>query len=410
MRVEVVTTGDEVMAGVIVDTNTAWIAARLAAMGHEVVRHESVADDPVAIADVCRAAVGRADAVVVTGGLGPTADDLTVEAAAGAFGVPLVMNENVLKGIRSFIEARGRKMASSNEKQALIPEGGHVLPNPVGTAPGIRICFDKTEFFFLPGVPKELYPIFDTSVAPWFEKHAGGSHRERVLRCFGCPEATIANKIEGIDFGTARLSFRVHFPEVLLKLVARAPLASDAEAAVARGAAAIAERLGDIVYAEGDEELPAVVGRLLQEQGMTLAVAESCTGGLIADLITDVPGASAWFERGLVTYSNRAKQELLGVGEETLAAHGAVSAQVVAEMAGGLREMSGADVTLAVTGIAGPSGGSEEKPVGTVHIGLAASDGVQTQAFHYPSDRVAFKRFIAWRALDMVRKAVTRNA
>ena len=409
MKVEIITTGDEVMQGIIVDTNTAWIAERLTPFGFEIVRHTSVGDDEVDIADVLKGAAGRAELVFVTGGLGPTSDDITIEAAAKAFGAKLVRDERVLETIREFFERIGREMSRSNEKQAMIPEGAAILPNKVGTAPGIHANFDNTDFFFLPGVPAELYQIFDDSVTPWLSERADTRYIKCVLRCFGIPEASIDEKLAGVDLAGARLSFRVKFPEILLRLVARSEDEGEARAAVDRAAKNIRERLGDVIYGEGDETLAAVVGRKLKEKGIKLAVAESCTGGLLCSMITDVAGASEYFDCGAVTYSNYSKERMLSVPRDTIEDNGAVSRETVMAMAEGMRRAAECDVAVAITGIAGPEGGSDAKPVGTVHIGLAAIKGTWAKEFHYQRDRLWFKQIVAATALDMVRKYLLKS-
>lgn len=410
MKIEILTTGDEVMQGVIVDTNTAWIAERCHALGHDVVRHTSVGDDSQAIGEVLLSASKRAEVVIVTGGLGPTADDITVEAATRAFGIALVRDEAVLEEIRSVFARIGRPMSPSNEKQALIPEGARVLANRVGTAPGIQVRLGSAEFFFLPGVPKELFQIFDDAVMPWLSKGSSSAMAERVLCCFGIPEASIDERLQGVDLCGARLSFRVRFPEILLKVVARADGVASAKGIADAAAAAIRGRLGVVVYGEGETSLAAVVENLLADRGMTLAVAESCTGGALSSAITDVPGSSAVFERGVVCYSNRSKMELLGVSEETLRAHGAVSRETAMAMAEGVRRISGAAIGVAVTGIAGPGGGTPEKPVGTVHIALTTPEGTADHEFHFQRDRIWFKQAVAWTALDILRKYLLGSA
>lgn len=409
MRIEIVTTGDEVMQGAIVDTNAAWIAERCHLLGHEIVRHSSAGDDAEAIGDLLRGAAERAEVVIVTGGLGPTADDITVEAAARTFGAKLVRDESVLDEIRTFFQRVGRPMSSSNEKQALIPKGARALPNRVGTAPGIHAKLGGTEFFFLPGVPAELHQIFSDSVHPWLAEVSRSALAEIVLRCFGLPEASIDEKLKGLDLRGARLSFRVKFPEILLKVAARAAGPLDAKRIAVSAAKGIRLRLGEIVYAEGESSLAAVVGGMLAERGTRIAVAESCTGGLIASQITDVPGSSAWFEEGIVAYSNRSKERLLGVSEETLRAHGAVSRETAMRMAEGVRRMSGAEIGLAVTGIAGPGGGSPEKPVGSLHIAISSDTGTAAEERRFQRDRHSFKTLVAWTALDEVRKFLGRS-
>lgn len=409
MNIEIITTGDEVMQGVIVDTNTAWIAERAFALGHEIRRHLTARDDIDDIAELLEEASGRADAVIVSGGLGPTADDLTIDAFAKAFGVKLIKNEDVLKAIREFSGRRGRPMSPSNEKEAQIPKGATVLPNKVGTAPGIQVKFGKTEFFFLPGVPKELYQIFNDSVMPWLAGRAKGAMAEKVLRSFGMPEAEIDDQLKGVDLFGARLSFRVKFPEVLLKVVARTEDAQSARGLADRAAVNIRERLGQIVYGEGETVLAEVVGKELAKRKMTIAVAESCTGGALSNEFTNTPGSSEYFERGIVSYSNRSKEEILGVTPETLRAHGAVSRETAMAMAEGVRRTSGASLGIGVTGIAGPGGGTPEKPLGTVHIAIA--DGGETLSYEYNlnRDRLWFKQLVAWTAMDIVRKYLARQ-
>jgi len=404
MKIEILTTGDEILQGVIVDTNSAWIAERCQMLGHEVTGHTSVGDDEKAIVDAIKAAAGRADCVIVSGGLGPTVDDITVPAAAKAFGKKLYLDEAVLAEIKSFFARMGRPMASTNEKQAMIPEGGKALANRVGTAPGIQVKLGSAECFFLPGVPRELYQIFEESVFPWLKGRASGACESRILRCFGLPEATIDERLQGVNLAGSRLSFRVKFPEILLKLIARADNPKDAEKSVASAATEIRERLGHIVYGEGETCLPEVVGRMLCDRKMTVAVAESCTGGLIASYLTDVPGSSEYFERGIVSYSNQAKQDLLQVSVDVLRANGAVSRECAMAMAEGVRRLSGATIGIATTGIAGPGGGTPEKPVGTVHMAIAAPGKTEAYEYSFTGDRERLKQMFAMTAINMVRK------
>lgn len=399
MKIAIVTTGDEIMSGNVVDTNSAWIADKCWLLGHKVVWHGAVADDKDAIGDALKLAAGRAEVVFVTGGLGATLDDITVEAAAEAFGKKLVFREDVWKNIRAFFKKIGRECSDNNKRQARLPEGGKPLENKVGTAPGVQVKLGKAVFFFLPGVPRELYQIFDDSILPWLKEKAGNEYYEqRFLRCFGIPEASFDQKLKGLKLGGVRMSFRVTFPEVKIKLVARSGKTVDAAEKKIR------RKLGSYIFGTDDDTLELAVGRLLKAKGKTLAVAESCTGGLIANLVTNVPGASDWFERGIVSYSNRSKIEILGVNEKTIKKFGAVSRECAVEMARGARKISGADFGLAVTGIAGPSGGTEGKPVGTVHIALASAKGVKHVKYCHPLGRLPFKMLAAYEALDLVRR------
>lgn len=409
MRVELIATGDEVISGIIVDSNAAWMAERIVPFGFEIVRHTSIGDDPDAIADALKEAAARADAIFVSGGLGPTADDITIETAANAFGVKLVRDEAVLAEIRDFFTRIGREMSPSNEKQALIPEGAKTLQNKVGTAPGIHAKFADTDFFFLPGVPKELYQIFEDSVIPWLAERADTHYIKRVLRCFGIPEASIDSKLSGVDLAGARLSFRVKFPEIMLRLIARSKDEAEARAQVDRAAANIRERLGEVVYGEGETTLAEVTGKLLKERGLTLAVAESCTGGQLCSTITDVAGASEYFERGAVTYSNRSKEEMLGVPHDVIENSGAVSKETVTDMAEGIRREAKTDIGVAITGIAGPGGGKAEKPVGRVHIAVATPDGTWAKRYDYQRDRLWFKQIVTATALNLVRNYLLKS-
>ncbi len=404
LRIEIITTGDEVMQGVILDTNSRWISERCVAFGHDIVRRSSVKDDIDDISGLLREAAGRADAVIVTGGLGPTSDDLTIEAAAAAFGLELILNEGVLSAMKDFFRRIGREFSSSNEKQALIPEGGEVLPNRLGTAPGVHLRASSSDFFFLPGVPKELYAMFDDSLAPWLASCSDCSRGEITLRCFGMPEAQIDENLRGAELFGARLSFRVSFPEILLKLVAVGKNQDEVQNILDKSSSSLKSKLGDVIYAEGDLSLYSVVGRMLSERGLSISTAESCTGGLIASSITDVPGSSVYFDRGFVVYSNRAKVELLGVDEDILRIHGAVSPQTAVAMADGARRSSSSDYAVAVTGIAGPGGGTPEKPVGLVYIAISSADGARAFKYNFSRDRLWFKSMAAATAIDLVRR------
>ncbi|OQA58702.1 MAG: Nicotinamide-nucleotide amidohydrolase PncC [bacterium ADurb.Bin270] len=404
LRIEIITTGDEVMHGTILDTNARWISERCVVFGHDIIRRSSVKDDIGDIAALLKETVGRADAVIVTGGLGPTSDDLTVEAAASAFGLELVLDEDLLSVMKDFFRRIGREFSSSNEKQALIPEGGEILSNSVGTAPGVHLHARSTDFFFLPGVPQELYAMFDDSVAPWLASRCDCSRGEIILRCFGMPEAQIDEKLRGMELFGARLSFRVSFPEILLKLVAIGKNEDELKNILDRSSSSLKGRLGDVIYAEGDSSLYSVVGRMLSERGFTISTAESCTGGLIASSITDVAGSSDYFERGFVVYSNEAKIELLGVSEDILRLHGAVSPQTAIAMAEGARRLSASDYAVAVTGIAGPGGGTPEKPVGLVYIAISAVEGTRAFKYNFNRDRLSFKSIAAATAIDLVRQ------
>ena len=409
MKAEILTIGDELLRGEIVDSNKGLLAERLLRLDVETRFQSSVRDDPADMEDALRRAARRADVVLVSGGLGPTRDDLTIDVLATAFDRKLVLHEPSLAAIRDFFARMGREMAAVNAKQAWIPEGAEALPNPIGTAPGCLLVAGEVPIFCLPGVPRELARMMDEQVLPRIEARCAGRAvvRARILRTFGMGESSLEEALAGIaQDGAVTLGFRTAFPDNLLRPLARAATVAEAEAKLDAVCAAIRERLGALVYAEGDEPLEAVAGRLLRERGMTLAVAESCTGGLLAERVTHIAGASDYFLGGVVAYANAAKQALLGVPAELLDQHGAVSEPVARAMAEGARERFGADLALATTGVSGPGGGSAEKPVGTVCIALARDGGTHAERFVFPLDRARHRSLTAQIGLDWVRRTL----
>jgi len=409
MKAEILTIGDEVLRGEIVDSNKSLLSDRLLSLDIETHFHVSVRDDPADMTDAFLRAAERSDVVLVSGGLGPTRDDLTSEVLARALGRELVLDEEALETIRAFFQGIGREMTQNNAKQARFPAGARVLPNPIGTAPGFVLEERGTLFFCLPGVPRELTRMMDEQVLPRLAEHAGAGRvvRARLLRTFGMGESTLDSELEDIAAeGDVTLGFRTAFPENYLRPLARAATVEEAEAKLDRVCQEIRERLGPLVYAEGDQTLPTVVGHLLRGTGQTLAVAESCTGGLVAQQITDVAGASDYFLGGVVAYANEAKQALLGVPAALLEEHGAVSEPVARAMAEGVRERFGADFGLATTGISGPGGGSPGKPIGLVHVALARAEETHAAHFVFPLDRQRHRLLTAHVALDWVRRAL----
>jgi len=410
VKAEVLTIGDELLRGEIVDSNKSFLSDALLALDVETCFHSSVRDDPADMTDAFLRAASRARIVLVSGGLGPTRDDLTAEVLGQTFGRKLVLDPAALEAIRGFFRALGRDMTENNAKQAYFPEGAEILPNPIGTAPGFLLEEGGALFFCMPGVPRELMRMMDDQVLPRIARRLGpakGSLRAALLRTFGTGESALDAELADVAReGALSLGFRTAFPDNYVRPVARAESAAEAERLLAETCRTIRERLGAIVYGEGDETLEAVVGRLLRERGRTLAVAESCTGGLVAQKLTDVPGSSAYFLGGVVAYSDASKRALLGVPAELLAAHGAVSDEVARAMAEGARARFGADLAVATTGIAGPGGGSAGKPVGLVHLALA--DGARTHADHFvfPLDRARHRVLSAQVALDWVRRSL----
>jgi nicotinamide-nucleotide amidase len=406
----VVTIGDELLRGEIVDSNKSFLSERLLQLELEAQRHVSVPDDPEAIEEVLRQAAQRARVVLVSGGLGPTRDDLTTEVAAKTFGRALVRDARALADIQTFFAQFGREMAPNNAKQADFPEGADVLANPLGTAPGFMLEADGALLFFMPGVPRELYRMVDEEVLPRIQARLGdgGVVRSALLRTFGMGESNLDHLLRDLVRGDAdtQLGFRTQFPDNLIRVVVRGPDASAAEARLAALVSQVRERVGDLVIGEGEEGLEQTVGRLLAERGLTLAVAESCSGGLIASRLTDVPGSSRYLLAGLVTYSNASKVRELGVPAELIEAHGAVSEPVARAMAEGVRRTCGADLAIATTGVAGPDGGSDEKPVGTLYLALADARGTVCHRYQLMTERWRNKQMTSELALDWVRRRI----
>ena len=406
MRIEVLNTGSELLLGTRLNTHGQWIGQELFKLGLRIGRLVTVPDGEP-IREALAEAVRRADVVLVTGGLGPTSDDVTREAAAAVAGIGLIEDEAALRSLEAFFAKRGRTMAPDNRKQAQVPVGAEVLPNPNGTAPGIYLPprlngAAHCAVFLLPGPPRELYPMWHAEVVPKLRALAGGRAAEGMLQLTlaGVGESDLHQevdadlaRIEGLEVGyCARLS------EVDVRLIGTAE-------AIRSGRERVLRSFSGHCFSESGESLESVVIHALAARGWTLATAESCTGGLIASRLTDVPGASAVLTHGWVTYSNAAKVSELGVGADELAAHGAVSETVAGRMAEGALAVSGADLAVSVTGIAGPGGGSDDKPVGTVFIGLARK-GMATWVRRelHVRDRTGFKRSVSQAVLELLRR------
>lgn len=410
----IITIGTELTRGELQDTNASWLAAEMLACGTEVTGLSTVDDHLERIAEALRRASTLADVVVCTGGLGPTTDDLTTAAAARAAGVGTWRHAPTVESIRRRFEAFGIPMAPNNEKQADFPEGATVLPNPVGTAPGFHMTLGQARMYFFPGVPFEMKRLFGDTVAPWLrERHVGGLV-QRVLRCFGTGESNIGAKLEGVEeaFPGVTIGYRASFPEVEVKVLARASSRQDAEALCARATAEVQARLVDVVFADRPVRMPEVAVEKLRAAGKRLVLAESCTGGLVAHLLTEVPGASDVLLCGVVTYSNASKERLLGVRRQTLEEHGAVSAETVREMALGGLGLADADYAVATSGIAGPTGGTTDKPVGLVHFALArrGQPEVRLAQRSLRGDRYRVQMLAAYIALRMVLQACQEEA
>ena len=407
MCVEIITTGNEIMSGLTRDTNFSWVAAELSSSGIEVKYHCTVADDLDDLLASFATASKRARFVIVTGGLGPTEDDLSALAASKFLGTPLVFNPAVYEDIARKLRNRGREPNIHHEKQAMFPEKTVVIENTVGTAAGFSFVSGNSKFYFLPGVPREFRQMFREHVFPDISGVAekGSILRVRVLRTFGLGESEVAEKLEGFSPEGVDLGYRIRLPEIHLRLTASGSDGEVLDSFLRDACAQAKERLGGFLFSEEDEPLEEVTASLLLEKDLTLSVAESCTGGLCSSRFTDIPGSSAYFLGGAVVYSNDSKEKLLGVSTDTLTRFGAVSEEAVFEMARGARELFGTDIGVSISGIAGPGGGTAEKPVGTVWFGFShATSETFCEKRNFAGTRDEIKNFAASTAIDMVRK------
>jgi nicotinamide-nucleotide amidase len=406
----IIAVGSEMLTPFRVDTNSLVVTERLNAIGYDVRLKVVVGDDIAELADVFESALGWADAVVVIGGLGPTDDDITRDAVARVLDAPLDVHEHVVARIRERFARRGMDMPEINRRQAMAPRGATLLDNPHGTAPGLWIEHGPTGIVLLPGPPREMAPMFDAVIRERLAARSGGTSLfRRVLRVTGRAESDVdmhAQPVYG-RWTTARVPITTTILAVLgqieLHLTARAENRPEAEAALDAAVEELKAVLGPAVYSADGRSLEVVVGDLLREKHLTVAVAESCTGGLLTSRLTDVPGSSAYVERGFVCYSNRSKVELVGVSETILNEHGAVSDPVAQAMAEGARARAGTNVGIGITGIAGPDGGTAAKPVGTVSIAVAVDGATRVRTFQFVGGREQVKFQASQAALNMLR-------
>ncbi len=415
MKAEILSIGSELTTGQNLDTNSQWLSLRLAEIGIPVAWHTTVADDLQDNIDAFRVAVGRAQLVIATGGLGPTLDDLTREVVAKVAGVELVFHEPSFEQIKEMFARRKRQMPERNRVQAYFPAGAEVIANPHGTAPGfalsvtpgLPVAISPCLLMAMPGVPSEMYAMYEQQVKPRLLQlgFGGGVQIQRKINTFGTGESHIEEKL----FDLTR---RGHVPEVgitasdatiALRIFARAPNTAEAQAQIAPVEATIRERLGKFVYGVDDEELQHAVIRLLDDKRKSLATAESITAGLVAHRLGQIPGASVWFRGGIVAYTNQIKAELLGVPPDLLDFHGAVSAPVAEAMAVGCRERLKTDLAVSTTGLAGPGGATPDKPVGLVYVGLAWAGGMSSTSFNWSGTRGEIQSRTAKQALNAVR-------
>ena len=412
LSAEIIAVGSELLTPERTDTNSLWLTGKLNEIGVEVMLKTIVGDDEGRLEETIRDALKRSEIVVTTGGLGPTEDDLTRQVSARAAGRDLVYRDDLEVDLRERFRRWGREMPEINKRQAYVIDGSEVLPNPNGSAVGMLLRLDGKFLAVLPGPPREMKPMFETYVLPRLRDVAGGVLvRRRVLRVSGMGESAVDEVIAPIYKSYPQVQTSILFSrvEIEIHLNARSTSAEVADSLLEELAGKIVGALGPPVFATDGETMEEIVGRMLNERRETLAVAESCTGGLIGMRLTEVPGSSSYFMEGAVTYANEAKMRALGVSERTLLTHGAVSAETAEEMARGMRERAGTDHAVSVTGIAGPGGGSDEKPVGTVFVGYAGPGGSKSMKFLLPGDRELVRWRASQAALDYLRRRLIKQ-
>jgi len=412
LSAEIIAIGSELLTPEKTDTNSLWLTGKLNEIGIDVKLKTIVGDDSARLEETIKDALKRSDVVITTGGLGPTEDDITRTVSARAINRELVFHEEIVDHLRERFRAWGREMPEINKRQAYVIEGAEILPNPNGSAVGMLTLIGDKYLIILPGPPRENQPMFNDFVFQKLKEKAGEIiFRKRILKVSGMGESAIDEAISPIysAYATVQTSILFNKSEVEVHLTAQGQNEKEADAVNEELAAKIVEKLGIAVFSTNGEEMEEVVGKLLSENGKTLSVAESCTGGLISQRLTDISGSSRYFIEGVVAYANEAKMHSLNVAKETIEKHGAVSAETAEAMARGMRARAKTDYAISITGIAGPTGGSEEKPVGTVFIGYA--DETQTKSFRIvlPGDRYLIRWRSSQAALDYLRRQILKQ-
>jgi len=418
MTIEIINTGSELLSGSVLNTHQQWLCNKLFQLGYRVSRQITTSDTAEDIKTAVLDSINRADVIITTGGLGPTSDDRTRDVIAEIFGRKLIYDENVAEQIKNYFALRKRHQPESTKIQAYVPECATVLQNQFGTAPGIVIEAmvkashqpRKVLLIMLPGPPRELYPMFENQVIPLLkEKVPPPYFVSKIIKTTGIGESKVeeivGEKLKPCEKNGLILGYCARVGEVDLRLEA---FGNDAHKIVNQAEQIIRESIGEYIYGEGNQTLEAVIVEILKKKGLTVSFAESCTGGFVSHRITNVPGASEVFWGGIVSYANDAKMKVLGVKEESLNKFGAVSEQVAKEMADGLRKLAKTDFAVSLTGIAGPSGGSPEKPVGTVYIGLSHKNGTVAKRNFNPYDRLTFKQVTSQQAFELLRRELLK--
>jgi nicotinamide-nucleotide amidase len=411
VNAHIISIGDELLIGQVVNTNQAEIAAELGKIGIDPVLMTTVGDTRDFIRQAFALAWKDADIVIVTGGLGPTHDDVTRDAVCDFFGMDLISDPDVRHRVENLLRKRNRAWSNAAENQTLVPRGATVIPNPIGTAPGILISREKRHCVVLPGVPYEMRTMLQQSVIPFLASLPGGAViRHRTFRTVGVPESALSDQLGDLGslLGRAKLAFLPSAAGVRLRVTVQTESPQQADLEMRSVEERIRAKVGRHIYGTEDQELEQVLGELLLTRKLSLATAESCTGGLIANLVTNVSGSSGYFRGGIIAYSNEVKTEILGVEQTLLASHGAVSDQVAEAMARGVRRLLSSDIGISTTGIAGPTGGTPDKPVGLVWVGLSEATETFALKFMFGEGRLLVKERAAYAALEILRRRLLR--
>ena len=410
INAEIIAVGSELLLGQIINTNASYLAQKLAALGIDLFRQSVVGDNPERLTEALRNALKRADIVITSGGLGPTVDDITIRSIAESVSRPLILDKTILKDIEWHFKKRNIKMPTDNKQQAYIPKGAIAVKNPVGTAPASIIEQGTKTVIALPGPPRELIPIFESAIIPYLGKRYKTQSVifTRTIRTTGSPESAVNRTVKKFLMmdGPVKVGIYASLGKVDIKITAKSKNTKLALSNIKKVEGQIVRLLGDIIYGFDDESLESAVGKLLLKKNLTVATAESCTGGLIANRIINIPGSSKYFHEGIVSYSNESKVRELGIPRDLIRKYGAVSRSVAIAMARGMKEKSGSDFALAVTGIAGPSGGTNVKPVGLVYIALASHGKTACIERRFLGNRLDIKLQASTVALDLLRKAL----
>ena len=406
MDAEIISVGTELLLGQIINTNAQYISQQLSELGINVFYQTSVGDNRNRLSSILKNALDRSDLIILTGGLGPTLDDITKEVVSEVMGLELYMDEKVLANIEAHFQKRGLKMSENNKRQALIPKGSRVIPNYNGTAPGIYIQANKKNIILLPA-PKEMKPMLKQFVLPYLRENFGcGLIKSKIINLVGISESSLEEKILDIIKNQSNPTIAPLAKEdgIILRITAKARTEKDASVLIEPVVNSIKERVGNYIYSYDNKPIQEVVGEILLERNCTISIAESCTGGYISHLLTNIPGISAVFNRSIISYSNESKIENLNVPPDILNSYGAVSKETAILMASGVRKLANTDIGLSVTGIAGPGGGTSEKPVGLVFVALSSYSGDFYEKHIFSGDREIIKKRSALAAFNLIRK------